>query len=89
MPNLAVRHGAGVVVLATRGLDEPARRRCCALLRPLGAVVLPLAPTALAEIWTSRLDAVRRRFDHLRGVGDGHPPCFPRGSACTTSPGNA
>ena len=36
MPNLAVRHGAGVVALATRGLTTPGRRRLTALLRPLG-----------------------------------------------------
>lgn len=53
MPNLAVRHGAGVVVLATRGLDDSRDEAVAALLRPLGAVVpLPeslfAAATALA-----------------------------------------
>ncbi|MGE3232835.1 MAG: pyrroline-5-carboxylate reductase [Thermoleophilia bacterium] len=53
MPNLAVRHGAGVVVLATRGLDDAREEAVTALLRPLGAVVpLPeslfAAATALA-----------------------------------------
>jgi pyrroline-5-carboxylate reductase len=53
MPNLAVRHGAGVVVLATRGLDEGAEAELLRVLRPLGTV-LPLpeslfpAATALA-----------------------------------------
>ena len=53
MPNLAVRHGAGVVAVATRGLDEAREADLLAFLRPLGAVVpLPeglFAPaTALA-----------------------------------------
>jgi len=51
MPNLAVRHGAGVVALATRGLDEAREEAVAALLRPLGAVVpLPesLFPAATA-----------------------------------------
>jgi pyrroline-5-carboxylate reductase len=53
MPNLAVRHGAGIVVVATRGLDEAREEAALALLRPLGAVVpLPeslfAAATALA-----------------------------------------
>jgi pyrroline-5-carboxylate reductase len=53
MPNLAVRHGAGVVTVATRGLDPPREAELLAFLRPLGAVVpLPerlFAPaTALA-----------------------------------------
>ena len=53
MPNLAVRHGAGVVALATRGLDEAREAAVRHLLAPLGAVV-PLpeslfsAATALA-----------------------------------------
>jgi pyrroline-5-carboxylate reductase len=53
MPNLAVRHGAGVVVLATRGLDDRAESELLRVLRPLGTV-LPLpeslfpAATALA-----------------------------------------
>jgi pyrroline-5-carboxylate reductase len=53
MPNLAVRHGAGIVALATRGLDEGREAELLAFLRPLGAVV-PLpesifgAATALA-----------------------------------------
>ncbi len=53
MPNLAVRHGAGVVVLATRGLDDRAEEELLRVLRPLGTV-LPLpeslfaAATALA-----------------------------------------
>jgi pyrroline-5-carboxylate reductase len=53
MPNLAVRHGAGVVVLATRGLDDRAEAELLRVLRPLGTV-LPLpeslfpAATALA-----------------------------------------
>jgi pyrroline-5-carboxylate reductase len=53
MPNLAVRHGAGIVVVATRGLDDAREDAALALLRPLGAVVpLPeslfAAATALA-----------------------------------------
>jgi pyrroline-5-carboxylate reductase len=53
MPNLAVRHGAGIVALATRGLDEAREADLLALLAPLGAVVpLPeglfAAATALA-----------------------------------------
>lgn len=53
MPNLAVRHGAGVVALATRGLDPGREAELTGFLRPLGAVVpLPeglFAPaTALA-----------------------------------------
>ena len=53
MPNLAVRHGAGIVALATRGLDEAPRGGGAPLLAPLGAVVpLPeslfAAATALA-----------------------------------------
>jgi pyrroline-5-carboxylate reductase len=53
MPNLAVRHGAGIVSLASRGLAEGREDEVVALLRPLGAV-LPLpeslfpAATALA-----------------------------------------
>ena len=39
MPNLAVRHGAGVVAVATRGLDEARQADLLAFLRPLGAVV--------------------------------------------------
>jgi pyrroline-5-carboxylate reductase len=53
MPNLAVRHGAGIVALATRGLDEAREGDLLALLAPLGAVArLPeslfAAATALA-----------------------------------------
>jgi pyrroline-5-carboxylate reductase len=53
MPNLAVRHGAGIVALATRGLDDAREAAVADLLRPLGAVVpLPeslfAAATALA-----------------------------------------
>jgi pyrroline-5-carboxylate reductase len=53
MPNLAVRHGAGVVALATRGLDREREAHLTGFLRPLGAVVtLPeslfAAATALA-----------------------------------------
>ncbi|WP_217912834.1 pyrroline-5-carboxylate reductase [Miltoncostaea marina] len=53
MPNLAVRHGAGIVAVATRGLDGDREAALLALLRPLGAVVpLPehlfAAATALA-----------------------------------------
>ncbi len=53
MPNLAVRHGAGVVVVATRGLDDRIEAELLRVLRPLGTV-LPLpeslfpAATALA-----------------------------------------
>ncbi len=39
MPNLAVRHGAGVVAVAPRGLDVPRRDAVERLLRPLGAIV--------------------------------------------------
>jgi pyrroline-5-carboxylate reductase len=39
MPNLAVRHGAGVVALATRGLDPGREAELIGFLRPLGAVV--------------------------------------------------
>ncbi len=51
MPNLAVRHGAGVVALATRGLGGEREAELTAFLRPLGAVVpLPegLFPPATA-----------------------------------------
>ena len=44
MPNLAVRHGAGVVALATRGLDPVREAELMSFLRPLGAV-LPLPET--------------------------------------------
>lgn len=44
MPNLAVRHGAGIVAVATRGLEPERERQVLALLAPLGAVV-PLAET--------------------------------------------
>lgn len=51
MPNLAVRHGAGVVAVATRGLDDERAAGVGDLLAPLGAVVdLPehLFPAATA-----------------------------------------
>lgn len=51
MPNLAVRHGAGVVAVATRGVEGAARALLDELLAPLGAVVeLPekLFPVATA-----------------------------------------
>ena len=53
MPNLAVRHGAGVVAVASRGLEPAREADVMALLAPLGAVVpLPeslfAAATALA-----------------------------------------
>lgn len=51
MPNLAVRHGAGVVAVAHRGVDGAGRRMLDGLLAPLGAVVeLPeaLFPVATA-----------------------------------------
>lgn len=53
MPNLAVRHGAGIVAVASRGLDEGREADVRHLLAPLGAVVpLPeslfAAATALA-----------------------------------------
>jgi pyrroline-5-carboxylate reductase len=53
MPNLAVRHGAGLVAMATRGLDASARAGVTGALAPLGAVVeipegLFAAATALA-----------------------------------------
>jgi pyrroline-5-carboxylate reductase len=38
MPNLAVRHGVGVVSVAIRGLDAPREAGLMALLAPLGAV---------------------------------------------------
>lgn len=47
MPNLAVRHGAGVVAVATRGLDEAAEADLLRVLRPLGAVV-PLPESLFA-----------------------------------------
>jgi pyrroline-5-carboxylate reductase len=47
MPNLAVRHGAGVVALATRGLDEGRAAQVSHLLGSLGAVV-PLAESLFA-----------------------------------------
>jgi len=40
MPNLAVAHGAGVVAMATQGLDGAGEARVNALLEPLGAVVV-------------------------------------------------
>jgi pyrroline-5-carboxylate reductase len=51
MPNLAVRHGAGLVALATRGLDAGREQALVDFLRPLGAVVPlpePLFPSATA-----------------------------------------
>lgn len=51
MPNLAVRHGAGLVAVAHRGLDDATRAAVEALLAPLGTVVeLPekLFPAATA-----------------------------------------
>lgn len=51
MPNLAVRHGAGVVAVATQGLDDARQAEALAVLAPLGAVVpLPerLFPAATA-----------------------------------------
>lgn len=53
MPNLAVRHGAGVLALATRGVPADRAGRLTALLRGLGTVVslgeeLFPAATALA-----------------------------------------
>jgi pyrroline-5-carboxylate reductase len=53
MPNLAVRHGAGLVAVATRGLDEARERAALRALSPLGTVLaLPEslfgAATALA-----------------------------------------
>jgi pyrroline-5-carboxylate reductase len=39
MPNLAVRHGAGIVAVATRGVEGPRHEALRALLGPLGAVV--------------------------------------------------
>lgn len=39
MPNLAVRHGSGVVGLAASGCTEETRRAIVDLLRPLGALV--------------------------------------------------
>lgn len=51
MPNLAVRHGAGVVALATRGVEPEPEAALMGLLRPLGAVV-PL-PEALFPVATA------------------------------------
>lgn len=51
MPNLAVRHGAGVVAVARRGVDDARWALVSGLLEPLGAVVeLPekLFPAATA-----------------------------------------
>ncbi len=51
MPNLAVRHGAGIVAVATRGLDDARAEEVRGVLAPLGAVVpLPerLFPVATA-----------------------------------------
>lgn len=51
MPNLAVRHGAGIVAVATRGLDDARADQVRQVLAPLGAVVpLPerLFPVATA-----------------------------------------
>lgn len=47
MPNLAVRHGAGLVALATRGLPRPRETELLGVLRPLGAVV-PLPESLFA-----------------------------------------
>lgn len=47
MPNLAVRHGAGIVAVATRGLDDERGARIAELLAPLGAVV-PLSESLFA-----------------------------------------
>ena len=51
MPNLAVAHGAGVVAMASRGLDDDGLADLRALLQPLGAVVVldeDLFPVATA-----------------------------------------
>jgi pyrroline-5-carboxylate reductase len=51
MPNLAVRHGAGIAAVATRGLDAERHDELIRLLDPLGAVVEipePLFPAATA-----------------------------------------
>jgi pyrroline-5-carboxylate reductase len=42
MPNLAVRHGSGIVAIATRGMGAEREAALLSLLRPLG-VVVPLA----------------------------------------------
>lgn len=47
MPNLAVRHGAGIVAMATRGLEPSRETELRAFLRPLGAVV-PLPESLFA-----------------------------------------
>ncbi len=47
MPNLAVRHGAGIVALATHGIEDRRRDEVIAALAPLGAVV-PLPETLFA-----------------------------------------
>jgi pyrroline-5-carboxylate reductase len=51
MPNLAVRHGAGVVAVATRGLDADREAAVLGVLAPLGAV-LPL-PERLFAVATA------------------------------------
>ncbi len=51
MPNLAVAHGAGVVAMASQGLDDSGVARVQGLLEPLGAVVVldeALFPVATA-----------------------------------------
>jgi pyrroline-5-carboxylate reductase len=51
MPNLAVRHGAGVIAVATRGLDADREAAVLGVLAPLGAV-LPL-PERLFAVATA------------------------------------
>jgi len=51
MPNLAVAHGAGVVAMASRGLDDSGVAHVQQLLEPLGAIVVldeALFPVATA-----------------------------------------
>lgn len=47
MPNLAVRDGAGLVAVATRGLDDAQEQALLAVLAPLGTVV-PLPEESFA-----------------------------------------
>lgn len=51
MPNLAVRHGAGLVAIATRGLEDERTGDLADLLSPLGSVV-PL-PESLFAVATA------------------------------------
>jgi pyrroline-5-carboxylate reductase len=77
MPNLAVRQGAGVVAIATRGLAPERQRDVADLLGPLGALVpLPESlfgvATALAGSGPGLLAAIAEALEE-GAVGAGMP----------------